>query len=58
MTLNCSPILEDDEMIGLMGLGDDGTLYAPDGRKLFRVPMWIGVRVQRLQHWVAKLTWR
>lgn len=44
-------------MIGLMGLGDDGTLYRPNGKRLFRVPMRIGMIIQRIQHRIAGLTW-
>lgn len=40
-------------MIGLMGLGDDGTLYAPNGKRLLRVPFRIGCYIQRIQHWIA-----
>lgn len=44
--------------IGLMGITSDNTLVTPSGRKLFRVPEWAGWRIQRIQHWVAKLTWK
>lgn len=43
--------------IGLMGLGSDGTLYTPSGKKLFRMPKKLGRMVQRIQHWVAIQTW-
>ena len=40
---------------GLMGVGDDGTLYKPDGDKLFRVPMFLASRIQRIQHRVSRI---
>ena len=40
--------------IGLMGLTSDGMLITPNGKNLFRVPFWIGSRIQRTQHWVVK----
>jgi len=43
--------------IGLMGVQGDGCLITPNGRKLFRVPMWMACRIQRAQHWIARLTW-
>ena len=43
-------------IIGLMGLASDGMLITPNGKNLFRVPFWIGSRIQRIQHWVAKAT--
>ena len=44
--------------MGLMGLGDDGTLYLPSGGRLIRLPMRVASIIQRLQHGVAKLSWR
>lgn len=44
-------------MIGLMGVGDNGTLYAPNGKKIFRLPLWLSCIVQRIQHWIAQRTW-
>lgn len=41
-------------MIGLMGLSDNGTLYTPSGRKLFRLPMRLAILVQKAQHWFAR----
>ena len=38
---------------GLMGVSDNGTLYAPGGRKLCRLPLRLAVIVQRVQHWFA-----
>lgn len=47
------------KFIGLMGVGDDGMLYAPGtGKKLFRVPLRLACVVQRIQHWFARKTWR
>jgi hypothetical protein len=45
-------------LMGLMGLGHDGTLYLPNGQKLARLPFGIAALVQRLQHAVARLSWR
>lgn len=45
-------------MIGLLGVSDDGTLYSPRGRRLMRLPLRLACLVQRLQHWLAVLTWR
>jgi len=42
--------------IGLMGLGSDGMLYAPGGRRLCRVPFWLGRIIQATQHKVARQT--
>ena len=44
--------------IGLMGIKNDGTLVSPSGIELFKVPMWLGRKIQAAQHWVAKKTWR
>ena len=43
--------------IGLMGLGRDGMLYTPSGKRIFKVPMWLGGIIQRIQHRIAVLTW-
>ena len=43
-------------MIGLMGVSDNGTLYAPNGKKLFRLPLRLAVLVQKAQHWIARRT--
>jgi hypothetical protein len=46
-------------MIGLMGVKNDGkTLVTPNGKNLSSVPSWLARRIQRIQHWVAKKTWR
>jgi len=45
-------------MIGLMGVSDNGTLYAPDGKRLVRLPFRMACLVQRIQHLVAVRTWR
>ena len=43
--------------IGLMGVDNDGrTMYAPNGRKLFALPCGLAWTVQRVQHWIARLT--
>ena len=44
--------------VGLMGLKSDGTLYAPSGTRLFRAPMWLGRKIQAVQHWIAIQSWR
>lgn len=44
-------------MIGLMGVSDNGTLYTPSGRALFKVPPWLAFRIQAVQHWIARKTW-
>lgn len=44
--------------IGLMGVGSDCMLYTPNGRALFRAPEWAAWRIQNIQHWIAKKTWR
>jgi len=43
-------------MIGLMGVSDNGTLYAPNGKKLVRLPFRMACLVQRIQHWLAQWT--
>jgi hypothetical protein len=43
--------------IGLMGVGADGTMYTPSGRRLFRLPLRVASFVQRVQHWIAHKTW-
>jgi hypothetical protein len=40
-------------LTGLLGVDNDGTLYHPDGRKLFWLPMSISRHIQRLQHHFA-----
>uniref|UniRef100_A0A6M3JGR9 Uncharacterized protein n=1 Tax=viral metagenome TaxID=1070528 RepID=A0A6M3JGR9_9ZZZZ len=46
-------------MIGLMGVKNDGkTLVTPNGTDLFPVPFGIAWCIQRIQHWIAKKTWR
>ena len=44
--------------IGLMGIKNDGTLVTPSGIELFKLPIWLGSKIQKLQHWLAKKTWR
>ncbi len=43
--------------IGLMGVGADGTMYTPSGRRFLRLPLWLASFVQRIQHWIAQKTW-
>ena len=45
-------------MIGLMGIKGDCTLVTPKGKDLFRVPLIMAILVQRIQHWIAKRTWK
>lgn len=42
--------------IGLMGVANDGTMFTPNGRRLFRLPWGLSWQVQRIQHWIARLT--
>lgn len=44
-------------MIGLMGVGDNGMLYTPSGKTLFKLPHRLAAMVQRAQHWIAQKTW-
>lgn len=44
-------------MIGLMGVGSDGTLYTPSGKKLVRLSLRLASLVQQIQHWIAVKTW-
>lgn len=39
--------------IGLIGLGDDGMLYTPNGHAILRIPKWIGRRLQGIWNWMA-----
>jgi hypothetical protein len=46
-------------MIGLMGVGNDGTtLYLPNGTRLCGVPSWMAWKIQKMQHWLAQKTWK
>ena len=45
-------------MIGLTGLSDNGTLYAPNGKRLMRLPMRLAMLAQKVQHWIAVKSWR
>lgn len=50
---------QETNMIGLMGVANDGkTLIKPDGTVMFKVPKLLALIVQRVQHWVAKKTWK
>ena len=42
---------------GLMGVKANGTLVTPNGKDLFRLPLFISAFIQRIQHYFAKLTW-
>lgn len=43
--------------IGLMGVGNDGrTLFSPKGKRLFKTRF--ASQIQKIQHWIAKETWR
>ena len=44
--------------IGLMGVSDKGVMFAPSGRRLFRLPARIAALVQHIQHWIAVRTWK
>ena len=45
--------------IGLMGVDNNGkTLISPKGKNLFSVPFRLSWKIQRIQHIIAKLTWR
>ena len=44
-------------MIGLMGVSDNGVLFAPNGMRLLRLPRRMAFLVQRIQHWIAVRTW-
>jgi hypothetical protein len=43
---------------GLMGVSSDGTMFTPNGKKLFKLPATLAFAVQSIQHWVAIKTWR
>lgn len=46
-------------MIGLMGLDNDGkTIYTPSGKRIMKLPRSMARKIQALQHWVAKKTWK
>ncbi len=45
-------------IIGLMGVGSDGTLYKPNGDKFIRIPMRLAILIQRIQHRIAQWTWK
>ena len=44
--------------IGLMGVGNNNMLITPKGRNLFKVPKYVAIVVQRVQHWIAGKTWK
>ena len=35
---------------GLMGVRGDGMLFTPSGAMLFKVPMWLAIIIQKIQH--------
>lgn len=45
-------------MIGLMCVSRNGTLYKPNGQKLFRLPTLLAFFIQKVQHKIATLTWK
>lgn len=46
------------KFVGLMGCDSDGTLISPSGKVLFKAPLWLSGKIQRVQHWIAQKTWR
>jgi len=44
--------------IGLMGVDSDGMMYAPNGDRLFRLPLRIAAIIQWHQHLIAVKSWR
>ena len=44
--------------IGLMGIKEDGMLITPSGKNICRVHFWLACKIQKIQHWIAKKTWR
>jgi len=44
--------------IGLMGVGADGTLYTPSGKKIIRLPLWLSQRIKNFCDRLARFTWR
>lgn len=48
----------DKKFIGLMGVKSDGRLVTPSGKPLFKLPLRLAAFVQRMQHRVAKRSWR
>ena len=44
--------------VGLMGVDGNGMMFTPSGKQLFRLPMSLASKVQRIQHWIAIKTWR
>lgn len=45
-------------MFGLMGVDAAGCMYTPSGKKLFRLPPSVAFFIQRVQHWIARKTWK
>lgn len=44
--------------IGLMGINNNGVLVTPSGRNLIKVPLYIAIIIQRIQHWIARISWK
>lgn len=44
--------------IGLMGVSDDGILITPSGKDICKVPLWFAWKIQKIQHFIARLAWR
>ena len=44
--------------IGLMGVKDNNMLVTPNGKDLFKVPKLLAIVIQRIQHFIARLTHR
>jgi len=49
------PVIAKIPYLGIMGVGNDGTLYRPDGRKLIRLPMFLAGKIQWAQHWISRV---
>lgn len=45
-------------IIGLMGVGSDGTLYTPSGNKIIKVNLFLCSIIQKIQNKIAVLSWR
>lgn len=39
--------------IGLLGIGDDGTLYEPNGWRICQLPMRVAVLIQKFWNWLV-----
>jgi len=45
-------------LIGLMGVANDGTLISPSGKWAMKCPLWLACKIQRVQHTVARFSWK